>query len=89
MALLRGMPEKELNYKQISARLGIENSNDRRSVVQILDELVATELLIQISQGKFKVHPSQTAQMKATIDFTKSGSAYAIPEIEGKDIYVS
>ncbi|MFT5595766.1 MAG: ribonuclease R [Flammeovirgaceae bacterium] len=89
MALLRGMPEKELNYKQISARLGIENSNDRRSVVQILDELVATELLIQISQGKFKVHPSQTAQMKATIDFTKSRSAYAIPEIEGKDIYVS
>ncbi|MGB6036356.1 MAG: hypothetical protein WBG42_08805, partial [Cryomorphaceae bacterium] len=40
MALLRGLPEKALNYKQISARLGVSNSNERRSVVQILDELV-------------------------------------------------
>ncbi len=89
MALLRGMPEKNLNYKQISARLGIENSNDRRSVVQVLDELVTSDLLIQVSQGKFQVHPSQTAQLRATLDFTKSGSAYAIPEADGKDIYVS
>ena len=66
MALLRGMPEKNLNYKQISARLGIENSNDRRSVVQVLDALVTSDLLIQVSQGKFQVHPSQTAQLRAT-----------------------
>jgi ribonuclease R len=89
MALLRGMPEKNLNYKQISARLGIANSNDRRSVVQLLDELVNSELLMQVSQGKFQVHPSQMAQLRATMDFTKSGSAYAIPEADEKDIFVS
>jgi len=89
MALLRGMPDKALNYKQISARLGVENSNDRRSVVQVLDELVSSELLVQVSHGKFKVHPSQMAQLIATMDFTKSGSAYAVPEKEGKDIFIS
>jgi ribonuclease R len=89
MALLRGIPEKALNYKQVSARLGVNNSNERRSVVQILDELVFSELLLEVSQGKFQVHPAQMAQMKATIDFTKSRSAYAIPEVEGKDIFVS
>ncbi|MCZ4407727.1 ribonuclease R [Cryomorphaceae bacterium 1068] len=89
MALLRGMPEKNLNYKQISARLGIENSNDRRSVVQLLDELVKSDLLMQVSQGKFQVHPSQMAQLRATLDFTKSGSAYAIPETDEKDIFIS
>jgi len=89
MALLRGMPEKALNYKQISARLGVSNSNERRSVIQILDELVFSELLVEVNHGKFQVHPSQMAQMKATLDFTKSGSAYAIPEVEGKDIFIS
>lgn len=89
MALLRGTPEKAFNYKQISARLGIENSNDRRSVIQVLDELVLSNLLIQVSQGKFQIHPSQMALIQATLDFTKSRSAYAIPEIEGKDIFVS
>lgn len=89
MTLLRGMPDKTLNYKQISSRLGIDNSNDRRSVVQILDELVASDLLMQVAQGKFQVHPSQMAQLKATMDFTKSGSAYAIPEVDGKDLYIS
>lgn len=89
MSLLRGVPEKSFNYKQISAKLGIDNSNDRRSVVQVLDELVQSGLLKQVSQGKFQVHPSQMAQTEATMDFTKSGSAYAIPEEEGKDIFVS
>jgi ribonuclease R len=89
MTLLRGMPTKSLNYKQISARLGINNSNDRKAVVQLLEELVTSELLIQETQGKYAVHPSQMAQLHAVMDFTKSGSAYAIPEADEKDIFIS
>jgi len=89
MTLLRGKPEKSLNYKQISSRLGVENGNDRRGVVQVLDELVSSNFLIQPSQGKYQVHPSQIMQVQATMDFTKSGSAYAIPETEGKDIFIA
>lgn len=89
MNLLRGMPGKSLNYKQISARLGINNLNHRQSVVQLLEELSNAELLQIESQGKYRVHPSQMAQLQAVMDFTKSGSAYAVPLSDDKDIYIS
>ena len=88
MSLLRGIPEKALNYKQISARLGIDNTNDRRLILEILGELLESEMLESPSLGKYKVHPSQMVLVKAKMDFTKSGLAYAIPEIAGKDIIV-
>jgi ribonuclease R len=88
VTLLRSIPSKALNYKQISSRLGVSSTNDRKNVVQILDELVDSEILETEGLGKFKIHPSQMVVIVAKMDFTKSGLAFAIPEEEGKDVII-
>jgi len=88
MSLLRSVPNKALNYKQISARLGVLGTNDRKLVLLVLEELIQANFLESPSLGKYKVHPSQMILVEAKMDFTKSGMAYAIPESEGRDIFI-
>lgn len=56
-------------------------------VLECLNELVDTEMILEPQRGKFKLHPDQLAVIEGIIDFTKGGAAYVIPD-EGDDIYI-
>lgn len=88
MTLFREAGGKPLNYKQVSARLEINDPAGRQLVLETLRELVRMELLRQPSTGKFELHPSQRAAAEGLIDFTKSGAAYVITDSDGKDIFI-
>lgn len=89
MTVLRGSPDKAFNYKQVSARVGVEDTQSRKAVLEILEELKESGLAEQPSMGKFQVHPSQMALLSAVMDFTKTGAAYAVTEENGPDIYIA
>lgn len=89
MNLFRGSSDKISNYKQISARLGARSQEDRKLILASLNELVEAGMLREPERGKFSIDPSQLAVIQGVIDFTKSGTAYVIPDEDGEDIFVT
>jgi len=87
--LLRGSPDKLYNYKQVASRIGIENGQARKAVLEILEGLVDSGMAESPSTGKFRIHASQMALVRAKMDFTKTGAAYAVPDEGNTDIYIS
>jgi len=76
MQVFRENPSKELNYKQVSSRIGASDSESRKLVRSVLDELVDLDLLAKPSLGKYEIHPDQLATMVGTIDFSKGGMGF-------------
>lgn len=89
MNLFRGAGNDELNYKQVSSRLGARNQEDRKLTLDVLNELAESEMLRRPSRGKFALDPSQLAVVEGIADFTKSGAAYVIPDQGEDDIFVA
>lgn len=89
MTTFRGNPAAVMNYKQVASRLNISNSQGRKLVLKVLNELFQMEMLQQVSTGKFKLDPGQTSVIEGIIDFTKSGAAYVSVENADEDIYIA
>ena len=89
MQVFRNEPSETLNYKQVSSRLTITDSETRKRIFQYLHELVSMEMLESSSHGKFKLHESQSSILSGIIDFTKSGAAYVSTDEIKEDIYIS
>src|SRR5690554_460760 len=89
MQVFRNEPSEALNYKQVSARLNISDSETRKRIFQYLHELVGLEMLESSSHGKFKLHESQSSVLSGIIEFIKSGAAYVRTDEIKEDIYIS
>lgn len=76
-------PGVSLNYKQIAARLGIDNPHDRELLVKELSALCASGILKEVSRGKYKISKPDT-YVTGRIDLTQSGSAYV--KVPGSEI---
>ncbi|MDR2011284.1 MAG: ribonuclease R [Bacteroidales bacterium] len=81
-------PQKEFNYRQVSALLSLKESNDRTLVSKILNELTSIGTLKEISKGKYKFC-SRTGYVTGIIDMNKSGNAFLVSEDITEDIYIS
>jgi ribonuclease R len=80
-------PQKQLNYKQVSASVGATNAHDRELVVKVLAELKAKETLKEPSRGKYQLGKPM-AFVQGRVDLTQSGSAYVITDQIKEDIYI-
>lgn len=89
MTFFRGNPRGHFNYKQVSAQLNVVNSEARKLVLKVLNELTELDLLNQVSAGKFELSHSQSAVLQGVIDFTKSGAAYIATDSTKEDVYIS
>lgn len=88
MQVFRESQNKQFNYKQIAAKLGINDPESRKAVLDVAREMAELNLLNQPSTGKFTLHPSQIAVLKGVVDFTKSGAAYITVESSKNDIFI-
>lgn len=89
MQIFRNNPSETFNYKQVSARLNISDSETRKRIYQYLNELVGLDMLSSKSNGKFTLHESQSSTLEGIIDFTKSGAAYVSTDSVKEDIYIA
>ncbi len=75
------------NYKQISARLGLEDSNSRQKVLLALEQLAAEGVVKVVSPGKYElITPDQT--LTGRIDMTSTGAAYVVSAESEQDVYI-
>ncbi|MCX2429817.1 MULTISPECIES: ribonuclease R [unclassified Pedobacter] len=78
-----------LNYKQVSAKLNLNDQESRETILEILKEGKGTGVFLEPEKGKFKLKELQNFII-GTVDMTADGSAYIIPEDEfEKDIFVA
>lgn len=90
-------PLRPLNYKQISASLGVNDKASKDLVQTILVELLDDEVISEVKPGKFTLNESHRVSDKpkkyvtGRVDMKSTGKAYIIrdKEEEGEDIFIA
>jgi ribonuclease R len=77
-----------LNYKQVSAGLGINDDHGRQKVQAALEKLVLEGKAKTSQPGKFELITFDQ-HLTGRVDMTQSGAAYVIVENNEQDIYIS
>ncbi|UII77639.1 ribonuclease R [Flagellimonas sp. HMM57] len=86
--VLEKEPSKTFNYKQISAKLGIIDTQGRNELIKRLGQLKASDRILEVENGKFKKKPSLHTYFTGTVDLTSSGNAYIIIDDMDDDVFV-
>jgi len=78
-----------LNYKQVSAKLNINDPDARETILEILEEEEFKQVLKQVSPGKFQLIELKTF-IEGIVDLTNDGSAFIVTDdpLES-DIYIA
>ena len=77
-----------LNYKQISARLGLTDPDQRKMISDALEELLSSGQLIEFERGKYKLKV-RGGHITGTVQMTRSGAAYIITDEVKEDVYIN
>ncbi|GAA4309136.1 ribonuclease R [Mucilaginibacter gynuensis] len=78
-----------LNYKQVSAKLNVRDTEARDIILEILKDEAKKEVLKQISPGKFQLLELKTF-VEGRVDMTADGSAFIVTDDEHEtDIFVA
>ncbi|RNL56451.1 ribonuclease R [Pedobacter jejuensis] len=78
-----------LNYKQVSAKLNLDDQESRETILEILKEGKSAGIFLEPEKGKFKLKERQNF-ITGRVDMTADGSAYIVPDDEfEKDVFVA
>lgn len=86
--VLEKEPKKSFNYKEIAAKLHIEDANDRNDLIKRLVELKEKKRILEESRGKYQAIPSTKSYHTGRVDITGRGNAYIIIEGIDDDVFV-
>ncbi len=85
--LYRDNPKSLLNYKQIAARLNLNDAVDKQILMAVLEAMVKDELLKEAARGKFFwVGPIQ--ELNGFIMFNRSGMAFVEVAGQPQDVLI-
>ena len=88
LELLKANPKKELNYKQVAKTFEIKDEGMRLLIIQVLNELVAEDLLEESMKGKYR-YKAHRGLIDGRVDMTRSGTAYIVSDDVVEDIFVA
>ena len=80
--------KKSLNYKQISAKLGVNDANSRNKIIKILKDLQGKGSLQEIKRGQFILTPSMNYH-SGILDVNARGQGYVMVEGMEDDVFVN
>ncbi|WP_318343123.1 ribonuclease R [Flagellimonas baculiformis] len=86
--VLEKEPSKSFNYKQIAAKLGVTDTQDRNELIKRLGQLKASDRILEEEKGKYKKKPSLHTYFTGKVDLTSSGNAYIVVDDLEDDIFV-
>jgi len=88
LTILRKDNEKPINYKQIAAKLGVDDPSSRNQIIKKLKVLQAKGTIQEIDRGKYLITPSQN-YYTGRVDIAGRGQGYIITEDLEEDILVN
>jgi ribonuclease R len=87
--VLENNNNEALNYKQVCAKLNIQDIESRETILEILKEQANKGIFMEPEKGKFKLKDLKTF-ITGKVDMTADGAAFIIPDDEfEKDVFVS
>lgn len=86
--VLEKEPQKSFNYKEIAAKIGIVDANDRNNLIKRLVQLKEKKRILEESRGNYKAIPATKSYHTGTVDITGRGNAYIIVEGMDEDVFV-
>jgi len=81
--------DKNFNYKQIAAKIGVTDAHERNMLIQRLVQLKEKKRIIEIERGRYKAIAAATKTYHTgTVDITGRGNAYIVIEGMDDDVFV-
>ncbi len=78
---------KQYNYKQIAAKIGIVDTDGKTQILKKLAELTATKKIKEGDRGKYQINKDRKYHV-GTLDLTSNGNGYFICDDFEKDIFI-
>ena len=85
--ILKAEHHKSFNYKQICAKLHVNDASSRNQVIKKLNQLKAKQQIIEVERGKFQLLPNRNYHT-GILDISGKGGGYVVVEGLENDIYV-
>lgn len=86
--VLEKEPKNSFTYKQIAARIGVIDANERNQLIKRLTELKEKKRILEETRGHFKAIPSTKTYHTGTVDITGRGNAYIVVDGIDDDVFV-
>ena len=87
LSILKKERTKTFNYKQIAAKLGVNDASSRNQIIKKLQELKAKQEIEEIDRGKFKAVVN-TEYHIGRVDMASRGAGYIISDDFEDDVYI-
>lgn len=86
--ILSQSPNKAFNYKQIGAKLELDDTKSRNQIIKDLKILAASKKIIESEPGKYLVKAESQDYYEGTIDMTSRKTAYFICPDFTEDVFI-
>lgn len=86
--ILRKERNKTFNYKQIAAKLGVNDASSRNQIIKKLAQLKAKQEIEEVERGKFKAVVT-TEYHTGIFDASSRGAGYVICDDFDEDIFIA
>ena len=88
ISILKSDRNKAFNYKQISARLGVNDASSRNQIIKTLAKLASKKEIEEVDRGKFRIVVSNHYH-KGFIELTMAGTGYVYSEELDEEIVIA
>lgn len=86
--VLEKEPNKTFNYKQIAAKIGITDTQDRNTLIKRLVQLKEKKRIKEVDRGNYQVLEDTKTYHEGKVDITGRGNAYIVIEGMDDDVFV-
>ena len=88
LSILKKDRNQSFNYKQIAAKLGVNDASSRNQIIKTLAKLAAKQEIEQVDRGKFKAIVN-TEYHIGIVDIASRGSGYVICDDFEEDVFIA
>ena len=88
LSILKKVRNQTFNYKQIAAKLGVNDASSRNQIIKKLRELQGKQEIEEVERGKFKAIVN-TEYHTGRLDLAAKGNGYIICEDFDDDVFIA
>ncbi|MEZ4793299.1 MAG: ribonuclease R [Gelidibacter sp.] len=88
LSILKKDRNQSFNYKQIAAKLQVNDASSRNQIIKKLNELLAKKEIVEVERGKYKAVVN-TEYHIGKLDMAARGSGYIISDDFDEDVFIA
>tara|TARA_R110000868_G_scaffold173829_2_gene410214 strand:+ start:123 stop:2351 length:2229 start_codon:yes stop_codon:yes gene_type:complete len=88
LSILKKERNQSFNYKQIAAKIGVNDASSRNQIIKKLRDLQGKKEIEEVERGKFKAIIN-TEYHTGSLDISAKGSGYVISDDFDEDVFIA